>query len=95
MKRNLFQPVALIGTVAVMITAAVALTLSRSTLFSSGLGSLKCYDPRSILRARCNRTYSNWNAGVTSDGLSCGLRSAILGAFVPTGTDALPSRENQ
>ena len=40
MKRNLF---ALFGVVAVLLTATVALTLSRATL-SEGRGNLKCYD---------------------------------------------------
>jgi hypothetical protein len=40
MKRNAF---ALFGVVAVLITATVAVTLSRATL-SAGGGDLKCYD---------------------------------------------------
>ncbi len=41
MKRNVF---ALFGAVAVLLTATVALTLSRATPFASGIGGLKCYD---------------------------------------------------
>ena len=43
MKRSLFRPVALLGTVAVILTLTTFLTLSGAT-FTSGLGSLKCYD---------------------------------------------------
>ena len=41
MQRNVF---ALFGAVAVLLTATVALTLSRVTPLGSGLGDLKCYD---------------------------------------------------
>jgi hypothetical protein len=41
MKRNVF---ALFGAVAVLLTATVALTLSRVTPLGSGIGGLKCYD---------------------------------------------------
>jgi hypothetical protein len=41
MKRNVF---ALFGVVAVLLTAPVALTLSRVTPLGSGIGGLKCYD---------------------------------------------------
>ena len=41
MKRNVF---ALFGVVAVLLTATVALTLSRGTPFATGIGTLKCYD---------------------------------------------------
>ena len=44
MKRTL----ALFGTVAVLLSATVALTLSRATLFTGGVGSLKCYDKGGI-----------------------------------------------
>jgi hypothetical protein len=43
MKRNVF---ALFGTVAVLLTATVALTLSRATPLASGIGGLKCYDAK-------------------------------------------------
>ena len=39
MKRSL----ALFGTVAVLLSATVALTLSRATLFAGGVGSLKLF----------------------------------------------------
>jgi hypothetical protein len=35
---------ALFGVVAVLLTATVALTLSRASPFASGIGGLKCYD---------------------------------------------------
>ncbi len=41
MKRNVF---ALFGAVAMLLTATVALTLSRATPFARGIGTLKCYD---------------------------------------------------
>jgi hypothetical protein len=44
MRRSL----ALFGTVAVLLSATVALTLSRATLFAGGVGSLKCYDKGGI-----------------------------------------------
>jgi len=47
MKRNVF---ALFGVVAVLLTATVALTLSRATL-SGGVGGLKCYDKGGIEKA--------------------------------------------
>jgi hypothetical protein len=46
--RNLF---ALCGVVAVLLTATVALTLSRATLSAGGVGSLKCYDRGGIEKA--------------------------------------------
>ena len=45
MKRNVF---ALFGVVAVLLTATVALTLSRATLSGGSAGSLKCYDKGGI-----------------------------------------------
>ena len=48
MQRNIF---ALFGVVAVLITATMALTLSRATLFDGGVGSLKCYSKRGIEKA--------------------------------------------
>jgi hypothetical protein len=41
MKRNIF---ALFGAVAVLLTATVALTLSRAAPFPSSISTLKCYD---------------------------------------------------
>jgi hypothetical protein len=46
MKRNVF---ALLGAVAVLLTAAAALTLSRGTPFASGVGNLKCYDIKGMI----------------------------------------------
>jgi hypothetical protein len=48
MKRNVF---ALFGFVAVLLTATVALTISRATLSAGGVGSLKCYDKGGIEKA--------------------------------------------
>jgi hypothetical protein len=45
MKRNIF---ALFGVVTVLLTVTVALSLSRATLFASGIGNLKCYDTGAI-----------------------------------------------
>jgi hypothetical protein len=47
MKRNIF---ALLGAVAVLLTATAALTLSRATL-SEGGGNLKCYDVKGTEKA--------------------------------------------
>jgi hypothetical protein len=47
MKRSL----ALFGAVAVLLTATVALTLSRATLSAGGVGSLKCYNTAGIEKA--------------------------------------------
>jgi hypothetical protein len=47
MNRNVF---ALFGVVAVLLTATVALTVSRATL-SAGVGSLKCYNKSGIEKA--------------------------------------------
>jgi hypothetical protein len=41
MKRN---ALGLFGAVAVVLTATVALTLSRATPLASGIGTLKCYN---------------------------------------------------
>ena len=48
MQRNVF---ALFGVVAVLLTATVALTISRATLTAGGVGSLKCYDKGGIEKA--------------------------------------------
>ncbi|MFZ0147950.1 MAG: hypothetical protein WAL37_14135 [Xanthobacteraceae bacterium] len=50
MTRKLLQPVALIGTVAAMLTVTIVLTLSHATV-SSGVGDLKCYAPSGIQKA--------------------------------------------
>ncbi|MFZ2075534.1 MAG: hypothetical protein WAV38_02535 [Xanthobacteraceae bacterium] len=47
MKRNIF---ALFGVVAVLLSATMALTLSRATLLAGGVGSLK-YDKGGIEKA--------------------------------------------
>jgi hypothetical protein len=48
MKHSVF---ALFGAVAMLLTATVALTLSRATLSAGGVGSLKCYDKGGIEKA--------------------------------------------
>jgi hypothetical protein len=48
MKRNAF---ALFGVVAVLLTATMALTLSRATLSGGNVGTLKCYDKGGIEKA--------------------------------------------
>jgi len=48
MKHRVF---ALFGAVAMLLTATVALTLSRATLSGGGVGSLKCYDKGGIEKA--------------------------------------------
>jgi hypothetical protein len=52
MNRNV---VALFGTVAVLLTATVALTLSRAMPFASGIGTLKCYDVTGAIEKACDR----------------------------------------
>jgi hypothetical protein len=47
MKRSL----ALFGVVAVLLATTVALTVSRATLSTAGVGSLKCYDKAGIEKA--------------------------------------------
>ena len=51
MKRSL----ALFAMVAVLLSATVALTLSRATLFASGIGTLKCYDIKGAIEKPCDR----------------------------------------
>jgi hypothetical protein len=48
MKRSVF---ALFGAVAVLLTATVALTVSRATLSAGGVGSLKCYNKDGLEKA--------------------------------------------
>ena len=43
MTRKVLRPVALLGTVAAMLTVTIVLTLSHATVSMSGVGSLKCY----------------------------------------------------
>ncbi len=52
MNRNAF---ALFGAVAVLLTATVALTLSRATPLASGIGALKCYDLTGAVEKPCDR----------------------------------------
>jgi hypothetical protein len=48
MKRNVF---ALFGAVAVLLTATVALTVSRAMYTAGGVSSLRCYDTGGIEKA--------------------------------------------
>jgi hypothetical protein len=43
MNRNMLRPMALIGTVTMMLIGTTLLTLSHHTFSMSGIGSLKCY----------------------------------------------------
>jgi hypothetical protein len=43
MTSKVLRPVALIGTVAAMLTVTIVLTLSHATFSMSGVGNLKCY----------------------------------------------------
>ena len=52
MNRNVF---ALFGAVALLLTATVAVTLSRAAPFARGIGSLKCYDVTGAIEKPCNR----------------------------------------
>jgi len=51
MTRKALRPVALIGTVAGMLTVTIVLTLSHSTVSMSGVGILKCYGTTGIQKA--------------------------------------------
>jgi len=51
MTRKVLRPVALIGTVAAMLTVTIVLTLSHATVDMSGVGNLKCYAPSGIQKA--------------------------------------------
>jgi len=51
MNRNVF---ALFAVVVLLLTATVAKTLSRATLFASGIGALKCYDVTGAIE-KCDR----------------------------------------
>jgi hypothetical protein len=51
MKRDTVRPVALVGTVAVMLIGTTLLTLSHLTVSMSGVGSLKCYTADGIEKA--------------------------------------------
>jgi hypothetical protein len=52
MNRNVF---ALFGVVAALLTATVALTLSRAAPLPSGIGTLKCYDVTGAIEKPCDR----------------------------------------
>ena len=52
MNRNVF---ALFGAVVLLLTATVALTLSRATPSARGIGILKCYDVRGAIEKPCDR----------------------------------------
>jgi hypothetical protein len=51
MTRKLLRPIAMIGTVAVMLTLTIVLTLSHATVSMNGVGNLKCYAPSGIQKA--------------------------------------------
>ena len=51
MTRKVLRPVALIGTVAGMLTVTIVLTLSHATGSMSGVGQLKCYVTTGIQKA--------------------------------------------
>jgi hypothetical protein len=74
MNRNVF---ALFGVVAVLLTATVALTVSRATL-SAGVGSLKCYNKsgieKSVLkvwRRVCRRSMCERVQAVSDEARKC------------------------
>jgi hypothetical protein len=52
MNSNVF---ALFGTVAVLVTVTVVLTLSRATPFVTGIGTLKCYEVTGAIEKPCDR----------------------------------------
>jgi hypothetical protein len=51
MTRKALRPVALIGTVAAMLTVTIVVTLSHATFSMSGVGTLKCYVAGGIQKA--------------------------------------------
>jgi hypothetical protein len=51
MKHNGF---ALYGALAALLTATVALTLSRGTPFATGNGTLKCYEVKGVIESPCD-----------------------------------------
>jgi hypothetical protein len=51
MRRDVLRPVALVGTVAMMLIGTTLLTLSHLTVSMSGVGSLKCYATGGIEKA--------------------------------------------
>lgn len=52
MKHNVF---ALFGALAVLLTATVALTLSRATPVASGDATLKCYGVQGMIEKPCDK----------------------------------------
>jgi uncharacterized membrane protein len=52
MNRNVF---ALSGAVVAVLSATVALALSRATLVSGGIGTLKCYDVTGAIEKPCDQ----------------------------------------
>ena len=53
MKRSLVRPITLFGAVAVVLSLTVAVTLSRVTVSTGGVGKLKCYDVRGLTERAC------------------------------------------
>jgi hypothetical protein len=51
MTHKVLRPIALIGTVAAMLTVTIVLTLPHSTVSMGGVGNLKCYGPSGIQKA--------------------------------------------
>jgi len=51
MTRKVLRPVALLGTVAAMLTVTIVLTLSHATVSMNGVGVLKCYATAGIQKA--------------------------------------------
>jgi hypothetical protein len=53
MKHDFVRPITLFGAVAVMLTLAVVVTLSRATVSPGGVGKLKCYDVTGSIEKAC------------------------------------------
>jgi hypothetical protein len=51
MTHKMLRPIAMVGTVAAMLTVTIVLTLSHATVSMSGVGNLKCYAPSGIQKA--------------------------------------------
>jgi hypothetical protein len=51
MTHKVLRPIALVGTVAAMLTVTIVLTLSHATVDMSGVGNLKCYALSGIQKA--------------------------------------------
>jgi hypothetical protein len=51
MTHKVLRLIAMIGTVAVMLTVTIVLTLSHATVSMNGAGDLKCYAPSGIQKA--------------------------------------------